>query len=112
MTPKSFILTGSLAVAISVAAGADLSSAPVKLSAAEIVDRNVAARGGLDAWRAVQTMSLAGKVGAGGNQRATLQMSPTQTAARKSASPVMRPAEEVQLPFLMELARPRKIRFE
>ena len=60
----------SLAFAVSFAEAADVSPAAAKLSAAEIADKNVAARGGLQAWRAVQTMSLAGQLGAGGNQRA------------------------------------------
>jgi len=82
-----------------------------KLSAAEIADRNVAARGGLEAWRAVQTMTLSGKVGAGGNQRPTLNLS----RGSKKGGPlptVSRPTEEVLLPFVMELKRPRKMRFE
>ena len=44
---------------------------PAKLparSAAEIADRNVAARGGLSAWRAVQTMTVTGKLDAGGKK--------------------------------------------
>src|SRR6516164_4402592 len=76
------------------------------LTAEQIVDRNVAARGGLQAWRAVKTMSLAGKLGAGGNQRATLQTDEqVALARRKGGAPAMpsRPAQEAQLPFLMEL---------
>jgi hypothetical protein len=56
-------------------------------------------------------MSLAGKLGAGGNQRATL---PVPTPGRKGSSHIIasRPTAEVQLPFVMELKRPRKMRFE
>ena len=90
--------------------GADALPSPAKLSAAAIVDRNVAARGGLNAWRAVQTMSLAGKLGAGGNRRETLPVpdpGPPASGRRINRLPVSpRPAEEVQLPFLMELQRP------
>ena len=91
--------------------------AQAKLSAAEIVSKNVAARGGLEAWRVVKTMSLSGKMAAGGNQRATLQL-PTQAQAtvvtRKTDEPHLpsRRIDEVYLPFLMELARPDKMRFE
>ena len=91
--------------------------AQAKFSAAEVITKNVAARGGLQAWRAVQTMSLSGKTGAGGNQRATLRV-PTQAqatvVAQKSdqAEVPTRRVDEVYLPFLMELARPRKMRFE
>jgi len=62
-------------------------------------------------------MSLSGRTGAGGNQRATLRL-PTQGQAtvvtrKTDQSPVpSRRVEEVYLPFLMELARPHKMRFE
>jgi hypothetical protein len=39
-----------------------------KLSASQIVDKNVAARGGLAAWRAIQSMSITGKLDAGGKK--------------------------------------------
>ena len=88
-------------------------SAPSResLSAAQIVDKNVAARGGLQAWRAVQTLSLQGKVGAGGNQRSTLAVPTSHPKAIAQVTP-RRPAEEAQLPFLMELKRPGKMRME
>jgi len=80
------------------------------LSAAQIVDKNVAARGGLQAWRAVQTMSEEGKMGVGGNQRATIQVPmPNKDVKMPGAA---RPKEEVKLPFAMDLERPRKSRFE
>ena len=96
-------------------AGADIAASKPGLSATQIVDRNISARGGLEAWRAVKTISLAGKLGAGGNQRATMQTPEELAVSRRKggmqALPT-RPAQEVQLPFLMELARPRKMRFE
>jgi hypothetical protein len=110
-------ICGFLILAAGLAAAAAAAPPPAKLSAAEIVTKNVAARGGLEAWRAVKTMSLSGKTGAGGNQRATLQI-PTESqptvVTRKTEQPQLpsRRIEEVQLPFLMELARPNKLRFE
>jgi hypothetical protein len=110
-------ICGSVILAVCLGAAAEAAAPNSNLSAAEIVAKNVAARGGLEAWRAVKTMSLSGKMGAGGNQRATLQI-PTQTQAtvvtRKTDEPEVptRRLEEVNLPFLMELARPRKMRFE
>lgn len=99
------------AFAISLAA-ADTTVAPPKLSAADIVAKNVAARGGLQAWRSVQTMTLTGKLGAGGNQRATLAVpNPAGRKAQGLMAP-QRPVEEVQLPFALELKRPSKMRFE
>jgi hypothetical protein len=106
-----------LAACMAEAAAAAAAAAQAKLSAAEVITKNVAARGGLQAWRAVQTMSLSGKTGAGGNQRATLRVpKPGQATAvtEKSDQPALptRRVEEVYLPFLMELARPHKMRFE
>jgi hypothetical protein len=115
MLAKAILICIPLALAISPAAAADGPQTATKLSAAAIVDKNVAARGGLQAWRAVQTMSFEGKVGAGGNQRATLQMPiPDQKANGQSLQKVVpaRPVDEVQLPFAMKLERPRKMRFE
>ena len=44
---------------------ADSKPASAQLSAAQIVEKHVAARGGLQAWRAVQAMSWSGKMEAG-----------------------------------------------
>jgi hypothetical protein len=114
MFGKKLAVCLSAAFALSVAAA---ENTPTKLSANEIADRNATARGGLQAWRNVKTLVLAGKMGAGGNQRATLQVPNTAPAAvvtRKNNTPLLpsRPVEEVQLPFRMDLARPRKMRFE
>src|SRR6267143_2727147 len=116
MFRQSLVICISMACANLLAVAQDTPASRVKLSAVDIADKNVAARGGLQAWRAVQTMSLAGKLGAGGNQRAALPVpSPGPGGAgRKSNRQTLasRPAEEVQLPFVMELQRPRKMRFE
>jgi hypothetical protein len=115
MFRKSLVICISLAFAIPLATAGDTPPSGAKLSAADIADKNVAARGGLQAWRAVHTMSLEGKVGAGGNQRATLRLPmPNPKSAGQSLQQVVaaRPVEEVQLPFAMELERPRKMRFE
>ena len=56
-------------------------------SVAQIVERNIAARGGLQAWRAVQTLTLSGQLEAGGK-------------------------ENTPLPFVMEMKRPHKSRLE
>lgn len=109
------MIRGLLGVFISAAFAVTLAAAPTnalsqaKLSAGQIVDRNVAARGGLQAWRGVHTLSLEGKMGAGGNQRAAL---PVPMGNSKDMVLPHRPAEEAQLPFLMELQRPRKMRLE
>ena len=77
-----------LSVAVPLAFAGDTATAPVaSLSATQIADKNVEARGGLKAWRAVKTLSMAGKLDAGGKQN-------------------------VQLPFTMEMERTRKTRLE
>jgi outer membrane lipoprotein-sorting protein len=76
-----------LLLAIQVAVAADVADTPATLTAAQIVDKNVAARGGLQAWRAVHTLSMSGKLEAGGTQN-------------------------TELPFALEMKRPRKTRME
>jgi hypothetical protein len=80
-----------------------------RLSAAEIVEKNVAARGGLSAWRGVKTLELKGKLDAGGNNRPTI---PVPGVKRGSQLGTPRPTEQVKLPFLMDLERGRKMRLE
>src|ERR1700674_2929660 len=86
-------ICGCLILAACMAEAAAAAPAQAKLSAAEVITKNVAARGGLEAWRAVKTISLSGKMGVGGNRRATLQI-PTQA----QATVVTRKADEAQLP--------------
>jgi len=111
MFRRSLGILISTAFAISLAAAPNNASSQAKLSAAQIVDKNVAARGGLQAWRAVQTLSLEGKMGAGGNRRATLSVPVPHQKELANMLP-SRPVEETQLPFLMELKRPGKARLE
>ena len=109
MPRKTLTILICAAFALSLKAAPDTSPTVAKLSAKEVADKNVAARGGLQAWRGVATMTLAGKMGAGGNERATLSAQ-TPASALQGVRP--RRAEEVQLPFVMELARPHKSRVE
>ena len=67
--------------------GADTPTASGTLTVAQIVEKNVSAKGGLQAWRTVQALSFSGKLDAGGT-------------------------ENVQLPFVLEMKRPRKSRIE
>jgi len=98
-----------------VSLAADNAAAGAKLTAAQIVDRNVAARGGLKAWRTVQSLQETGTLGAGGNERTTQPVEiPGAKRPGKSLPLPSNPRlkEEAQLPFVMELERPRKLRFE
>jgi outer membrane lipoprotein-sorting protein len=60
-------------------------AAPAQLTAAQIVEKNIAARGGLAAWHNVQTLTMKGQMDAG---------------------------KGVKLPYLFELKRPGKQRLE
>ncbi|MEX3978770.1 outer membrane lipoprotein-sorting protein [Paraburkholderia sp. EG287A] len=75
-----------MALAGSSAASAQTAGA-AHMSAAQIVERNVAARGGLQAWHAVNAMTMSGQLEAGGTKN-------------------------TKLPFTMTLKRPRKSRIE
>jgi hypothetical protein len=80
-------------------------SAPVaapRLSAAQIVEKNVAAHGGLTAWRAVEGMIWKGKIGAGAT---------TYPVVTKGRLEIKR-REETLLPFVLEIKRPLKTRLE
>jgi outer membrane lipoprotein-sorting protein len=88
MLRKTFLLRVVLPVCISSAMlGIASTQALASLTAAQLIDKNVAAKGGLQAWRAVQTMSFSGKLDAGGKSK-------------------------TQLPFVLEKKRPRKTRVE
>ena len=109
MLQRFVIFCACLSVASIVATGTDISNAQRQLSVTQIVDRNVAARGGLQAWRNVDALTMSGKMDAGGNNRPTLP-TPGQKAVQRLVP--QRPAEQVQLPFVIELKRPRKVRVE
>src|SRR5262249_40034513 len=72
-----------------------------------VVEKNIAARGGLNAWRAVRTLSWAGKMDAGGNSQRSLKVPgmPPPPAAKE-------PRAQLQSPFVMEMMRTRKSRLE
>ena len=111
-----------LSVGLSQAQAApDSKDAPANLSAAQIIDKHVAARGGLAAWRAVQTLSVAGQMEAGSGDSAarSKKIAREGTGASvkgpgKATPEVEKPAEpqQVQLPFRLEMKRPRKSRLE
>jgi outer membrane lipoprotein-sorting protein len=100
---------------------AESKPASANLSAAQIVEKHVAARGGLQAWRGLQTLSVTGKMDAGAGDSAlrsdriarlgvgaTVKHAPPgATAPADKAGP-----KQVQLPFTLEMKRPRKSRLE
>jgi hypothetical protein len=103
--------TIAFALLPSLMTGADTSTkaAAPQLSAAQIVEKNVEARGGISGWRALQTLEMKGKLQAGGNRRPTIPVPGTRIGPEINSK---RPVEQVQLPFVMELQRGRKQRLE
>jgi hypothetical protein len=88
MDLNRLLLGGVLFAAAGTALGADTASnPPTNLTAAQIIDANAKARGGLAAWHAVKTLKISGHMDAGGK-------------------------ENVQLPFVLEMQRPRMTRLE
>ncbi len=96
---------------------------PAKLTAAQIVQKHVAARGGLKAWRAVQSMAWNGKMDVGhGDSVARSKRYVSDALARRGRGPRTPPPDEgkgkgdalkqVQAPFVLELKRPARSRME
>jgi hypothetical protein len=123
--PSSRRALGALAVGALVyfSLGASLTeAAPASLSPAQIVDKNIAARGGLAAWRGLQTLSMNGKmdVGSGDSNARSLNfvrnempsMHKKPTAASLASQSLPAQAKQVQLPFTLEMKRPLKSRVE
>lgn len=99
---------------------ADSKTAPASLTAAQIAEKHVAARGGLQAWRAVQTMSWSGKMDAGGSNDPSRRVAQgrmgragrTELADKKSTETKVEANKQVQLPFVLDMKRPGKSRVE
>jgi hypothetical protein len=88
MSIRTFLSRTMLPVCItSTMLGATSAQALSSITASQLIDRNVAAKGGLQAWRGVQAMSFSGRMDAGGKSK-------------------------TQLPFVLEKKRPRKTRVE
>ena len=93
-----------------------------KLTAAQVIDKHVAARGGLQAWRGVTSMTWNGKLEAGfANSLARSQRYVSGAMASKGKLQRMALLDEekkaqnekqAELPFLMEMKRPAKQRVE
>jgi hypothetical protein len=110
MTPKAAKQVPTTSAARASGAKAAIAAKPAsapKMSAAAIIERNLAARGGQSAWQSVQTLSWTGKMEAGGNNQRYLN------APGMPAPPVnQEPAAQVQLPFTLEMKRGHKSRLE
>lgn len=92
-----------------------------KLSAAQIVEKHVAARGGLQAWRAVQSLVVNGELEVGyGDSVARSRRYVSDVVARtgkgaharRRIEPQPIVQKQVQVPFVLERKRPAKSRME
>jgi len=85
---RRFFVTACCLATLASSAALAADNAPASnLTAAQLAEKNVAARGGLAAWRAVSTLTMSGQLDAGGKS-------------------------DVQLPFVMKLKRQHKSRLE
>lgn len=97
-------------------------AAPATLSAAQIIEKHIAARGGLSAWHSLQTLTLSGKmdVGSGDSTARSLSFVQSEMPSAHRRPPGKPPAPEpavaaenqVQVPFRLEVKRPRMSRLE
>ena len=95
-------------------------AAQAKLTAAQVVEKNVAARGGAQAWKGVQTMSWSGKMDAGAGDSLERSRRFAQNEGHLSNSRMShgnmsgadKKDNQVQLPFRHEMKRPNKSRTE
>ena len=94
------------------------------LTAAQVLEKHIAARGGAQAWKAVQGLQLTGKIDAGtadnyaramkiveAGKKATGRGTNAEIAAANGPKDTDTQAQ-LQLPFTLDLKRPNKMRLE
>ena len=117
------LATGQVIAADAPGAAAAAPHAQVpSLSAAQVLEKHIAARGGVQAWKAVQGLQLTGKIDAGrgdNNARAMKVVESSKKATGRgtnaeiaAANGPTEAATQVQLPFTLNLKRPNKMRLE
>ena len=92
------------------------------MTAAQVLDKHIAARGGAQAWKAVQALQVSGKVDAGRGDNDARAMKMVNAAKKPggratNAGPVAASSpkdadKQVELPFTLDLKRPNKTRLE
>jgi hypothetical protein len=95
-------------------------SSPAERAARAVIDKNAAARGGRSAWRQVRALSMTGTLEAGvprdpRRQAEAALRTRTESAAearRERLHNLQTAPKPVQLPFVLELRRPRESRLE
>ncbi|MDP8984781.1 MAG: outer membrane lipoprotein-sorting protein [Pseudomonadota bacterium] len=117
MNPGSrAMISGFLGVALACAATATLAAA--QLPVEQILARNAAARGGLDAWRKVTAVSMTGQMDANKPRSSRPDYHPPMANPKRPASgaapaaPADDPNKVIELPYRLEMKRPLKTRLE
>jgi len=92
------------------------------MSVTQIVEKHVAARGGIKAWHSVETLAVSGKMdaGTGDAMQRSIAMArqgvgvSVKHAEREAAAKAAQAdaSKQVQLPFRLEMKRPNKSRLE
>jgi outer membrane lipoprotein-sorting protein len=104
-----------------IAADTKTATAAAGLTAPQIVEKHIAARGGAQAWRALQSISLSGKMDAGGGSNDHSRIMAAEKAGHAGVAAAMAnkkdgtaadAGKQVQLPFVLEMKRPGKSRVE
>ncbi len=113
---KTFTVLVAMSLMVTITHAADVKSATATLTAEQVADKNAAARGGLNAWLAVQSMTMMGKMDAGKIKPPPKQgMEMSRQGMEKGHRPKPVKQEEgkvVELPFVLEMQRPHKSRLE
>lgn len=101
----------TMSVATSIAQAASAKSAKATLTAEQVAGKNAAARGGVKAWLAVQTMSMTGKMDAGRIKPPAKPVG-VMEKGRRPKPVIQEEGKLVELPFVLEMQRPHKTRLE
>ena len=114
-------LSRSAVISLAIASAGCHWKTAAERAAVPIAEKNAAARGGLEAWRAIKSMSMSGNLDAGKPKDPVKQAQAflqTRDEARAQARRAVahageaEPVKPVQLPFVLEMERPRKTRLE
>lgn len=110
------MISGFLGAAL--ACGATAALAAAQLPVEQILARNAAARGGLDAWRKVTSVSMTGQMDANKPRSSRPDYHPPMANPKRQASgaapaaPADDPNKVIELPYRLEMKRPLKTRLE
>jgi hypothetical protein len=111
------VFSGFLGVAMALGATAVLAEA--QLPVEQIVSRNAAVRGGLEAWRKVTTVTMTGQMDANKPRSSRPDYHPPVANPKHPTAPGAAPAapaddpdKVVELPYRLEMKRPLKTRLE